>query len=83
MSRLVGLIDFGEVVGKAAILGEPFQGSDKVFPFSRSEVADRGKLGHGFFIFGEDECFGTVADTFQVLAQMTNCVGGTDGCAHA
>jgi hypothetical protein len=24
-----------------------------------------------------------VADTFQVLAQMTNCVGGTDGCAHA
>ena len=65
---MVGLIDLGEVVGKAAILGESFQGSDEVFPFSRPDVADRGKLGHGFFIFSEDECFGTVADTFQVLA---------------
>jgi len=61
---LVGLIDLGEVVGKAAILGESFQGSDEVFPFSRPDVTDRGKLGHGLFVFGEDENFSTMADAF-------------------
>jgi len=79
---LVGLIDLGEVVGKAAIMGESFQGSDEVLPFSRPDVTNRGKLGHGLFIFCEDECFGTVADTLQVFTQMTNRFGGADGCAH-